>query len=179
MAYKSKKIQTITQCSLFGAVVCLLSPWCLMVGPVPITLSLFAVVLAGSVLPVRKALTSIAIYVLMGCIGLPVFAGFQGGAGVLLGPGGGFIWSYPVVVLLISSVNGKGAVSIIIAAIVSLLICYGAGTAQYMAVTGTKSVSAAALVCVVPFVPFDIIKTFGAVFVGSEVRRKLKKQNLL
>ena len=65
-------------------------------GPVPFTLQTLVIMLLPQIMPAREALMTVAAYVLLGCAGLPVFSSFQGGAGVLLGPTGGFIWGFVV-----------------------------------------------------------------------------------
>jgi biotin transporter BioY len=62
--------------------------------PVPLTLSLAAVYMIATVLPLRLAAMAQIAYLLLGAAGLPVFAGFKGGAAVLLGPTGGFLMAY-------------------------------------------------------------------------------------
>ena len=63
-------------------------------GPVPFTLQMFAVTFAVVVLSPKEAIASIAGYLLLGAVGVPVFSGMRGGIGVLAGPTGGFLWGY-------------------------------------------------------------------------------------
>src|SRR5829696_7645933 len=65
-------------------------------SPVPFTLQVLAVILSGLLLGVRHGALAQAVYVLVGAIGVPVFAGFKGGLGILLGPTGGYLISYPI-----------------------------------------------------------------------------------
>jgi len=179
MAYRGSKIQKITQCALFAAIICALSPWCIMLGPVPITLSLFAVVFTGSVLPVKKAFAAVCVYILLGAVGLPVFSGFQGGAAALIGLTGGFIWSYAAVVFPVALSNQKSIGVRLVTGLSALGICYAAGTVQYMLVSRTSSVLRALAVCVAPFLIFDVIKIITALIIGKKMRILLKKQNLI
>ncbi len=64
--------------------------------PVPINLALIGPYMSGLMLGPRYGLLSQLIYILLGAIGVPVFAGFSGGIGVLAGPTGGFIAGYAV-----------------------------------------------------------------------------------
>jgi len=64
-------------------------------GPVPITLQTFFVILAGFLLGARWGFISITLYLLLGAAGLPVFSGGAAGAGHLLGPTGGYLISFP------------------------------------------------------------------------------------
>ena len=63
-------------------------------GPIPFTLQMFAVTFAVVVLSPKEAIASIAGYLLLGAVGVPVFSGMRGGIGVLAGPTGGFLWGY-------------------------------------------------------------------------------------
>ncbi|MDR1438454.1 MAG: biotin transporter BioY [Clostridiales bacterium] len=77
--------------------------------PVPLTMSVFAVFLIASALPLRRAVMAQATYLLLGAIGLPVFAGFRGGIAVLFGPTGGYLIAYvpmtAAISLLISAIE--------------------------------------------------------------------------
>jgi len=131
------------------------------------------------VLPAGRAFASVGVYVLVGALGVPVFSGFQGGAGCLFGPTGGYIWSYLIVAPLVS-LGSKGKLPVKLAfSMASIIVCYAMGTLQYMLVTGTESLWGALVMCVFPFVIFDIIKMLGAVISGSKVKNILIKQNLL
>lgn len=64
------------------------------IGAVPVTLQMFAVTFAIVVLSPKEAIAAITGYLLLGAVGVPVFAGMRGGVGVLAGPTGGFLWGY-------------------------------------------------------------------------------------
>lgn len=83
------KLSSMLQCSLFAALLCVLSPLTIPVGAVPVSLGIFAVLLCSSVLGMRRSLVAVLVYIALGAVGLPVFAGWQGGFGVLAGPTGG------------------------------------------------------------------------------------------
>lgn len=179
MVKQRKKIHTITECALFSAIICVLSPFVIPLGPIPFSLSLFAVMFTAMVLPCKKATASVIVYILAGASGVPVFSGFQGGVNILLGPTGGYIWSYVIVVTVIS-LSGKMHLSWrLVFSFVSLVICYLCGTAQYAIVTETESIWTSLIICVIPFIPLDIIKTAFAVFLGGRVKNILAQQNLI
>ena len=71
-------------------------------GYVPITLQTFMVCLIALIAPCKVAVSACVVYLLMGAVGLPVFAGFQGGMGSLLGYSGGYIFAFPIMVYVIS-----------------------------------------------------------------------------
>src|SRR5207245_11507392 len=68
---------------------------------VPFTLQVFGVLMAGAILGARRGFLSQVLYLLLGFVGLPVFAGFAGGAAVLVGPTAGYLWSFPVAAWLV------------------------------------------------------------------------------
>ena len=89
-------------------------------GYVPITLQTFMVCLIALIAPCKVAVSACVVYLLMGAIGLPVFAGFQGGMGSLLGYSGGYIFSFPIMVYVISKL--KTRVPIVLACIIGSVI---------------------------------------------------------
>ena len=76
-------------------------------GYVPITLQTFMVCLIALIAPCKVAVSACVVYLLMGAVGLPVFAGFQGGMGSLLGYSGGYIFSFPIMVYVISKLKTR------------------------------------------------------------------------
>src|SRR5918912_1625773 len=78
-------------------------------SPVPFTLQVLAVVLSGLLLRSRYGALAQAIYVLVGAVGVPVFAQFSGGLGVVLGPTGGYLLSYPVAAAVAGLAAGAAA----------------------------------------------------------------------
>lgn len=170
------KLSSMLQCSLFAALLCVLSPLTIPVGAVPVSLGIFAVLLCSSVLGMRRSLVAVLVYIALGAVGLPVFAGWQGGFGVLAGPTGGYIWSYIPVCAIIGRCNDMsvGGLSLAIWAAVALCVCYVCGVLQYVAVSGA-SIFTALAVCVYPFVIFDTAKVWAALFVGRRIRIALIK----
>lgn len=165
--------------SIFAAILCIFSPITIPVGTVPITMSLFGVVLCSVVLGCRLSLAAVGVYVCLGAVGLPVFAGFQGGIGVLLGPTGGFIWSYFVYCVFVGNMSCKRQHSealIYISSFVSLIVTYIAGTLQF-SVVQSVSVSKSLIVCVLPFAVFDILKIICAVKLGIIIKNRLKSHS--
>ena len=88
---KTKSLVTV---AFFVAFICILAPFSLYVGTIPITLGLFAVCLSSALLGGKKGVIAVLIYLLIGAIGVPVFAGFLGGVQVLFRHTGGYLWGY-------------------------------------------------------------------------------------
>ena len=176
---KNKLIYRICRCGLFAAIICICSFISVPVFTVPITMALFGVMLCAVILSPLEALLSTAGYILIGAIGLPVFANFGGGFNVLFGATGGYIWSYLLLAVstsLFSLIKVKrNKVKYIISlvgCIIGILTCYFFGSFQYMYVCDTSFITALA-VCVVPYIPLDIIKAVAAVFIGHKIKDRI------
>lgn len=173
------RLTNLILCALFAAIISVFSVMTIPIGVVPVSMSVFAIMLTGMLLDWRRAAIAASVYVLIGLAGIPVFSGFRGGLSVLAGPTGGFILSYiPMIALisLISSIETNKAIIRIIlyftGAITGLVLCYLLGTIHFSLVTST-SFSAALAACVYPFVIFDLAKAIAAVFVAVSVKRAL------
>lgn len=160
----NKNVKRLVLTALFAAVQCILSlisvP--LPFSPVPFTLGLLAVFLSGSFLPPLNAFLAQVIYILIGIVGIPVFAGFKSGIAVLAGPTGGFLIAYPfmalIVALFVRYFSEKSKFFLPLAGmILSIAVCYVLGTAVYCIYAKT-SVAAALPMVVLPFIPFDCVK---------------------
>ena len=165
------------ECSMFTAILCLFSPISVPVGPVPITLSLFAVMLAGFVLGSVKAMLSVCIYILLGAVGMPVFSFFTGGFPVVFGPTGGYVWSYVFVALICGVFSSKTESSlfwVVLGSFLALLICYACGTLQFCLLCRVSVVEALSI-SVFPFVVFDVLKAVIAVWLGRKIKNRYCK----
>ena len=178
---RRRSLQRLTVCALFAALTCVLSPISLPIGPIPVSLGLLGVLLTAVCLPPVLSLTSVAVYVAIGLCGLPVFGGALGGAMVLVGPTGGYLWAYLPVAAVVSLLkNGKStvfkrqALRAFFACLCGVLICYACGTLQYILLTGTPVLSALS-VCVIPFLPFDLLKAILAALLGVRLSALLAK----
>lgn len=178
------KTSYLILCSLFAALlaICSYITIPLPFTPIPLNLGMLGVFLAGGLLGPKYGAISAIVYVLMGAVGMPVFAGFQGGLGIIAGPVGGFIVGYPVAVFITGLVVEKGCPCIKNAAgqsspaalcisgmSLGLLTCYSLGTLWFMVTTGT-GIGAAMVSCVIPFIPADIIKILAGTLLISKLR---------
>lgn len=173
---KSVRTRSMTQCALFAALLCILSPIALPIGLIPVTLSVFVVLLTGVVLPWKQAASAVLVYLLIGFVGLPVFSGGQAGLGVLTGPTGGYLWCYlPMVALVSQMSHGKreNLAMTALGALLALLLCYTAGTLQFV-LTSKCALAYALRLCVLPFLGFDLLKVAAAVVLGMQIRRRLQ-----
>ena len=173
------KIKSMIICALFAAMICITAPFSIPLGPVPITLILFSIPLTAFVTGSKKAAAATAVYMLVGIVGLPVFSGFKGGFGAIMSPVGGFTFSYILIALILGQcIKCRRKSSVFLLCGAALLVCYIFGTSWYMFITKADVLTALTL-CVIPFVPFDIIKLTLAYFVGKAVRRRLVRAKLM
>ena len=89
-----KNIKDMTITALMTALICVLGPFSLPIGPVPIALTNFVIFITLYVIGMKRGLIAVALYLLIGLIGLPVFSGFGAGIGKLVGPTGGYLIGY-------------------------------------------------------------------------------------
>lgn len=162
--------------ALFAALTAVLAQIQLPIGPVPFNLAVFGAFLAGMLLAPAWAAASMGVYMLLGAVGIPVFAGFMGGPAVLLGKTGGYVIGYIFIALATAlAVKRSGKLPVIGAAMLAgLLVCYGFGTAWFMAVTGADLVSALGW-CVLPFIVPDVCKGVLACVLGRLLAGRLAK----
>ena len=172
------KTKKLVLAALTAAFMCILSPISIPLGGgVGIGLGIFVVVLTSYLLEVPMCVVSCGMYLLIGLLGLPVFAGFNGGVGAFVGPTGGFLIGYIFVSLLagVFAKIGKGKILIfILGTVLGLLICYSLGTLWYMYIMKVKLVPAI-FVCVVPYVIFDLVKIAIACVVGPILKKNIKR----
>jgi biotin transport system substrate-specific component len=147
---------------------------------VPFTLQVPMVVLAGLLLGVRHGALSQVVYLMLGAIGLPVFAGFTGGLGILLGPTGGYLVSYPFAAAVAGLAAGAVARGRAVASgtafgLLALLIIYALGAA-WLAVQAGLTPGAALATGVLPFVPFDVVKVVLAALLAAAVAPQISSQ---
>ena len=161
-----------------GAALITICSWISIPAAIPFTLQTFAIFAILGMLGGKRGTYSIILYVLLGAIGLPVFSGFKGGFGAILGTTGGYIVGFILSGLIywfFTNLIGKKKWISFLFMIIGLLICYAFGTVWFMYVytknTGTVGVISALSWCVFPFIIPDIIKIFLAFFVSKKVKR--------
>ncbi len=176
-------IRYMVLAGLFAALIAISSQVAIPIGPVPHTLQVFFVMLAGLVLGGRWGFTSVAVWVLLGLFGLPVFAQGKAGLPVLVGPTGGFLVGFMLCAFVVGWLTEQARVSVvktICSMLLGLAVVYIFGLAGFMAsfayfLQKPMSWSQAMTLAVVPFLPFDFIKTLMAAYIGVKVRRALDR----
>lgn len=174
---KKSKTKDLAAVSLCAALMCICS-WIQLPSAVPFTLQTFAVFFIAMTLSTKNALAATAVYIFLGIVGLPVFSGFQGGVGALLGATGGFVIGFipsVIVVSLLSNKFKKGFLSSVVCCLPGLSICYVSGLLWYMFVYGGGNFKSAFLICVLPFIIPDVLKIILATTVSKRVARIFNK----
>lgn len=161
-------IKRITYISILTCILCVVSPFSLNIGTIPITLSLFIICIIGIICKPYESLLAVILYIFIGLIGIPVFSSFTSGIGMIIGPTGGFIIGYIPCILIISlitRINKKQISLYFISTFLGTIVCYLIGTLWYM-LYANVTFKYSLLICVVPFVLFDIVKIILSSLVG-------------
>ena len=181
MERKTKRLQTrdlayVAVCAVLMAV----CSWISIPATVPFTLQTFAVFCSLGLLGGRRGTAAILVYLLLGALGIPVFAGFSGGIGILFGTTGGYLLGFILMGLVYwlgerLSMDSRNIR--IISMILGLLLCYAFGTAWFMFVyarqTGAIALGTALAWCVVPFLLPDLVKMALALLLSGRLRKAL------
>lgn len=175
--FRTIDIAYIAVCAALMAV----CSWISIPTTVPFTLQTFAVFLAVGVLGGKLGTISVIVYILLGAVGAPVFAGFSGGLDKLAGPTGGYIIGFvfsALIMWLIEKLCGRKIWILGIAMVIGLVICYAFGTAWFMVVYASNG-NAVDLVtalgwCVIPFIIPDVVKIALALSLTKVLRKAIK-----
>ena len=177
---KSKfRVVDLTYMAICAALTAICS-WISIPATVPFTLQTFAVFSVLWLLGGKRGTVSVCIYILLGAVGIPVFSGFKGGIGVLLGTTGGYIVGFifmSLVYWLMESLLGEKPAVRIAALVIGLVVCYAFGTAWFLFVyartSGAIGLGTALSWCVFPFILPDLAKMALAVMLSERVKKYL------
>lgn len=161
----------IAYIALFAAFMAVCAQICLPFA-VPFTMQTFAMLLSLLLLG-KDAVTAIAVYIIIGAVGAPVFSGFMGGMGVLAGATGGYIFGFllsALVYRLVIRLFGDQSIPRVIGCIMALLTCYLTGMLWYSYVSGTM-LWHAFLTGVLPYLLPDIAKLLLALWLSKRLLR--------
>lgn len=175
------KIQSMAYIALFVVVMAVCS-WISIPMTIPFTLQTFAVFLAVGVLGGKRGTAAVVVYILLGGVGVPVFANFQGGLGALLGNTGGYIIGFlftALVMWALEALLGRKLWVLALSMVLGLIVCYAFGTAWFMVVyvpaDGAVFGLATALGwCVIPYIIPDLVKIALALALTRTLRNVLK-----
>ena len=180
MITMKNNIQNLTFTALMAAVLCILGPIVVPIGVVPMSFANMAIYLTIILLDKKKALISTVLYLLIGLVGIPVYAGFGAGAGKLFGPTGGYLMGYLVLSFVGGNLLEKGRVQgnkRILAQFLALCTgtigLYFIGTLWLM-YQSKLTLMTALSVGVFPFVAFDVVKIILAISIGNSIKKRIK-----
>ncbi len=169
------KIRNMALCGLFAALLCLCAWLCIPVGDVVFTMQTFAVALTLLLLDGKKGTVTVFVYLLLGAVGLPVFTGFQGGMGALLGVTGGYIVGFLVWALLYWLVTAIAPNQRLLATVLGIAACYAFGSfwfyKVYLQGGSVLSFGLVLLKCVLPYLLPDALKISLAFLLASRLKR--------
>lgn len=154
--------------------------WISIPTAIPFTLQTFAVFLAIAVLGGKRGTLAVVTYVILGAVGVPVFAEFTSGIGVIMNNTGGYLIGFIFMALamwLMERLFGKRDLVRVISMVIGLVVLYAFGTAWfmllYMRTTGAVGVMTVLGWCVFPFIIPDLIKLALALLMAKSLRRPL------
>lgn len=174
----SNKTRDIVYMSVFTAMISICS-WISIPASIPFTLQTMGVFTTVGLLGGKRGTLTILTYILLGAIGVPVFAGFTGGISVLLGTTGGYIMGFLLSALLmwgIETIMGRNQIVLAFSMIAGLIVCYVFGTAWFMLIytqhSGVIGLSTVLGLCVIPFIIPDLIKIGVALFLTNRLKKR-------
>ena len=170
------KARNMALCGLFTAVLTVCAWLFVPLGDMVITLQTFGLFLTLGLLGGKRGCVCVLVYLLLGAVGAPVFSGFRGGLGALLGTTGGYIFGFMLTTLaywLITSLKDTPA-SRLIAMVIGLILCYCCGSwwylTQYLS-SGSVTLGMVLLKCVVPYLLPDALKLALAWFLTGRLKQ--------
>lgn len=164
------RLKSLTQIALCGALIAVLSQLALpLPAGVPMTLQTLGVAFCGFFLGKKKGLFAVALYLMLGAVGLPVFSAFSGGFSRLLGPSGGFLWGFLPLAFFCGMQKRRLAFGAI-----GLILCHGAGILWY-AFSCRVGFLAAFFAASAPTFWKDGLCLFGASLLAKRMKKILEK----
>lgn len=150
--------------------------WISIPTAIPFTMQTFAVFAVVGILGMYRGTLAILVYILLGAVGVPVFAGFSGGIGVLFRNTGGYIIGFIFMALITGAIIqmfGKKVWIMAAAMVIGLFVLYAFGTVWFIVVyagnNGAIGAAAALSWCVVPYIVPDLIKIGLAILLTKRV----------
>ncbi|KNE18810.1 biotin transporter BioY [Virgibacillus pantothenticus] len=181
MDQQNKKLRLILNSALFAALTAILAQIDIPLPLIPISGQTLAVGITATILGSKQGALAMICYAVIGAVGAPVFAGFSGGAHVLVGPSGGYVFGFIVTAYVTGWILEKTSFRLanaLIANIVGMVITLAFGTVQLKFILD-YTWNAAFLAGVYPFIAVGIIKAVLASWIGIAVRKRLVQANLI
>ncbi len=173
---QKRHVRDLVYCALFAALIAVFAQLSIPIDPVPISLATFAVMMCGLLLGWKGGLAAVAVYILLGAAGAPVFAGLKNGAAALAGPTAGYIFGYLPYAALAGLPIKRWQENFGLRCVLCLfgtLACYALGTGCFMIQSGRGLWDSLGL-CVLPFLPGDGAKILLSSFLAPRLRKAMK-----
>ncbi len=170
-------IKNMTKIALMAAVICVIAPFSIPIGAVPISFTNFILYLSVYILGTKRTVASYIIYLILGTVGLPVFSGWAGGIGKLLGPTGGYLAGFIFMIIICGvfiEVFKNKKILHFAGMVLGTAIAYAFGT-LWCSYSMDLSLTECFFMCVAPFIVGDLIKIFVAIYAGTEIKRRTDK----
>lgn len=168
----SERIRKMTTAAVAAALLCVIAPLSVKLGPIPLSFCTLGIYFIAAYLGSAWAVAAVAVYIALGALGIPVFAGFSSGVGVLTSYTGGYIVGYlPLAFISGLSHNYRSSITAASLMVAGTAVLYLLGTVWYTLASGTAFIPALS-VCVVPFLPGDAVKIASAVIGTRRARAK-------
>lgn len=179
---ENMNVKEMVLTGVFAAIFCILAPISLPIpiSPVPISLTNLVLYFALYILGMRRGCISYLVYLLIGFVGLPVFSGFTGGAGKLLGPTGGYLFGFVFLALLSGFFLERypeRAVICFLAMVAGTAVCYVFGS-LWLSYQAKMPLAGAFAAGVIPFIPGDLCKILIALLLGPQLKKRLVRAHL-
>lgn len=178
---RKSAVLDIVYIALFIAIITVCSQIYIPLGLVPFTLQTLGVFVTAALLGLKRGTISIILYLVIGLIGIPVFAEFSGGISLVFAPSFGYILGFiltSVTVGLCTKFFGKRIIPLIISMVIGLLLCYVVGTIWFITVYNLQGnvmdIATALGYCVVPFLIPDACKIIVSTVLVNRLDKILK-----
>ena len=169
----STTIRNLSRCAMFTALLCVCAWVSVPLPGIALTMQTFGIFLTLKLLGGRWGTAAIGLYLLLGCLGLPVFTGFQSGPAALTGPTGGYLWGFLATGLSFWALTTLFPRQRLTALILGLFVCYACGTTWYAFAWLDGQVLPAITQCVLPYLIPDGLKLWLAHRLAPRLRRFL------
>lgn len=174
--------KSLTFTALLAALICVLSPLSVSIGPIPLSFGSLAVYIAACLLDKKHGTLAVAVFIALGMVGVPVFSGYRGGFGIIAGLTGGYILGYLPLAFLTGVFVDKWEKhwwAYPLGMFVGTVALYTFGTAWFLIVTaidtGSADFGAAMMACVVPFLIGDTVKIVATTALCFKLRFLIRK----
>ena len=169
------KIRNHLITALLAAVLCVLAPWALPTGAVPVTLATLGVYLTAGFLGPVRGCAAVGLYLGLGALGVPVFAGFTGGVQQCVAPTAGFLWGYLPCVLVAGALCRVGTPKLTpLWLACGTVVLYAVGCGWFAWQTDVP-LWTAAVTCAIPCLPGEIVKITVATGVILSLRGRMRQ----